>query len=461
MRITPGTLSREEIERVACIQSTLRGVVHEMEAKSLTRNMQKEIDHLKKKLRRERRRRTPSFSHPSSEDSQGSGYRSRSRTPLDHLHGHQSRESSSRGLGNYAMSRALHQISKSPFTRRVEKGKLPRQFTQPTFTIYNGRTDPVEHMSHFNQRMTVHSKNETLMCKGFPSSLGPVAMKWFNGLKTGSIDSFMELTRAFGSCFITCSRVPRPLDSLLSMAIREGETLRTYSNRYWEMFNEIDGDFDDVAIWTLKVGLPTEHDLRKSLTKKPIRSVCRFMDRIDEYKQVEEDQQQGKGKTKGIPQERRDFRSNRYNNNRPRRDFARQSGPILVKEGRLKQFLYHPSGQGGNSGSVSQGNNLSRPPLGTINVIFAAPGRTGSRPTRVMSVSQTLAKESNSKPKRIKGNTPPILGFSEEYKIVTVQPHDDALVVTLRIGGYDVRRVMADQGSGADIMYPDLFRGST
>ena len=56
------------------------------------------------------------------------------------------------------------------------------------------------------------------------------------------------------------------------------------------MFNETDGDFDDVAIRTFKVGLSAEHDLRKSLTKKPVRSVRRFMDYIDEYKQVEENQ---------------------------------------------------------------------------------------------------------------------------------------------------------------------------
>ena len=55
------------------------------------------------------------------------------------------------------------------------------------------------------------------------------------------------------------------------------------------MFNEIDGDFDDVAIRTFKVGLLTKHDLRKSLTKKPVRSVRRLMDRIDEYKRVKED----------------------------------------------------------------------------------------------------------------------------------------------------------------------------
>ena len=64
-----------------------------------------------------------------------------------------------------------------------------------------------------------------------------------------------------------------------------------YFDRYWEMFNEIDENFDDVAIRTFKVGLPTEHDLRKSLTRKPVRSVHQLMDRINEYKQVGKDQQ--------------------------------------------------------------------------------------------------------------------------------------------------------------------------
>ena len=82
----------------------------------------------------------------------------------------------------------------------------------------------------------------------------------------------------------------------MSMTMQEGETLKTYSNRYWEMFIEIDRNFNDVAIRTFKVGLPTEHDLRKSLTRKPVRSVRQLMNRIDEYKRVKEDQQQGKGK---------------------------------------------------------------------------------------------------------------------------------------------------------------------
>ena len=54
---------------------------------------------------------------------------------------------------------------------------------------------------------------------------------------------------------------------------------------------------------------------------------------------------------------------------------------------------------------------------------------------------------------------PLVMGFSDEDKIETIQPHDDALVITLRIRGYDVKRVMVDQGSAVEIMYPDLYKG--
>ena len=132
--------------------------------------------------------------------------------------------------------------------------------------MYNGRTDPVEHVSQFKQKIAVHSQDKALMCRVFPSSLGPMPMRWFDGLRTNSISSFKKLTQSFCSRFITCSRVPQPLDSLLSMSMKEGESIKAYSKRYWEMFNKIDGDFDEVAIKTFKVSLSSKHGLRKSLT---------------------------------------------------------------------------------------------------------------------------------------------------------------------------------------------------
>ena len=76
-----------------------------------------------------------------------------------------------------------------------------------------------------------------------------------------------------------------------------------------------------------------------------------------------------------------------------------------------------------------------------------------------MSVARLIAEDSSSEPKRARIDIQPVLRFSDEDKIGTIQPHDDALVVTLKIGGYDVKRVLMDQGSAEEIMYPDLYKG--
>ena len=85
------------------------------------------------------------------------------------------------------MSQALYQISHSPFFQQIEHLNLAHHFVQLAFVIYNGKIDPIEHVSHFNQSLTIYSRNKALMCKVFPSSLGLIVMRWFNGLDKGSI----------------------------------------------------------------------------------------------------------------------------------------------------------------------------------------------------------------------------------------------------------------------------------
>ena len=80
------------------------------------------------------------------------------------------------------------------------------------------------------------------------------------------------------------------MSSLLSLSMHEGETLKAYSDGYWEMYKEMDGNFDDVAINTFKSGLLTKHGLRKSLIGRSITSVRQLMDLIDKYKRVEDNQ---------------------------------------------------------------------------------------------------------------------------------------------------------------------------
>ncbi|XP_050252656.1 uncharacterized protein LOC126699113 [Quercus robur] len=76
-----------------------------------------------------------------------------------------------------------------------------------------------------------------------------------------------------------------------------------------------------------------------------------------------------------------------------------------------------------------------------------------------MSVARLSTEDNDRESKKSKKGALLVLGFLDEDKIGTIQPHDDALVVTLRIGGFDVKRVLVDQGSAVEVMYPDLYRG--
>ena len=92
----------------------------------------------------------------------------------------------------------------------------------------------------------------------------------------------------------------------------------------------------------------------------------------------------------------------------------------LVREGKLKQLFHHSSRLGGQTNSRSERETSSRPPLGTINFIFAAPGRTGSCPFRVMSVACLYSEDTSHEPKRARLERPLAIGFSDEDKIGTI-----------------------------------------
>ena len=92
----------------------------------------------------------------------------------------------------------------------------------------------------------------------------------------------------------------------------------------------------------------------------------------------------------------------------------------LVREDKLKQLLHHSNGLGGQTNSRSERETPSRPPLGTINVIFVAPGRIGSCSSRVISVARISSEDTCHEPKRARLERPLVIGFSDEDKIGTI-----------------------------------------
>ena len=177
---------------------------------------------------------------------------------------------------------------------------MPIRFTRPPFNSYDERTNSVEHVSHYIHMMSLHTHNDALMCKVFPSSLGPTTLRWFNGLWKGSIRSFVELIQEFGAWFVTCSWVPQPVNALLSIKIGVSETIRSYASRYWELYDEIGGGNEKIAVSAFKMGLHENSKLRASLTKRPPEDIRQLMRHIEEYKRLEDDWLQSKGKAKLI-----------------------------------------------------------------------------------------------------------------------------------------------------------------
>ena len=116
--------------------SSFRRKGHTVHEQSDEKAMQREIDDLKRQFRRAQRKQSPPSSDVSSNDEEDTSYRQRSRTPPsesfsceeENLHRKKRMSPSRMGIGTDVMKKALSQISKSPFTRGIEKAKLPRHF---------------------------------------------------------------------------------------------------------------------------------------------------------------------------------------------------------------------------------------------------------------------------------------------------------------------------------------------
>lgn len=97
-----------------------------------------------------------------------------------------------------AMSHALRRAAQLPFSDEIEHAPLPRRFSIPPFISYDKKENPIEHVSHYIQMMSLYNQNDAFICKVFPPSLRPTALRWFNGLRKGSIHNFGELIQEFG-----------------------------------------------------------------------------------------------------------------------------------------------------------------------------------------------------------------------------------------------------------------------
>jgi hypothetical protein len=197
--------------------------------------------------------------------------------------------------------RKLQQISFSPFSAKIERAKFPARFVPPNLAVYDGKGDPVRHLSRYRQSMALHTSNDALMCRIFPSSLGEVGLRWFDRLDHGSIRSWQEMSKSFTARFITNTRKLKEIDALLALKMKAEETLKSYSTRYWEVYNNIDACDEDIVVKTFQFGLNQDIKLRRSLTKRPPISMADLMTRLEEHIRVEDDSKSSARTMEAVP----------------------------------------------------------------------------------------------------------------------------------------------------------------
>uniref|UniRef100_A0A2N9G5Q6 Integrase catalytic domain-containing protein n=1 Tax=Fagus sylvatica TaxID=28930 RepID=A0A2N9G5Q6_FAGSY len=377
-----------------------------------------------------------------------------------------------------AVWKALDLISSSPFTDEIESAELPERFTAPRLETYNGRTDPVAHIDHYHHRMALWRYRDPLMCRIFPSSLGEVALRWFNQLERGSIGSWSQMAEVFVGRFITNSRRSRGF----------GYT------------------YEDTALQAFKLGLPPSTGLRQSLTKRPPTTLKKLMDRVERFVRVEEDGGNTNAVVSEVPVSPPVSRPPARTTQAPKARSAPTSyaapsykafhtvfkEPIhrLLDKIKGKPFFVWPSKLIGDpavrnqnlycfyhrdKGHVTENCHKYKTLLEQLVVaghlsdyVESTPtaskargaginrsGTQGPAPAGVIHIMPILSRHPVRGPPISSAHQ--VVSFSDEDLADVQMPHNDPLVITLRFGDYDVQRVLVDQGSFAEIMYKGLY----
>ncbi|GFZ18459.1 hypothetical protein Acr_27g0001980 [Actinidia rufa] len=93
---------------------------------------------------------------------------------------------------------ALIKQTDPPFTKRVIRTWVSSRFKLPTqLKIYEGKTDPMDHLDSYKSLMAIQGYSDGVMCKAFSATLKGSARSWYKKLSLGTIDSFDELSKLF------------------------------------------------------------------------------------------------------------------------------------------------------------------------------------------------------------------------------------------------------------------------
>ncbi|XP_028115620.1 uncharacterized protein LOC114313433 [Camellia sinensis] len=356
------------------------------------------------------------------------------------------------------MGRELARFTATPLSPEIESMPLPTGFHQPKFTVYDGKMDQYMRMNNYSQVMAPHRRNGALMCLIFTASLGELGLKWFERLLEESIEGQQQLAEGFVTRFKTNIQTPKEVDHLLSVKMESGGSFKAYNAKYWETYNDILDCPTILAIAKYKRGLPVGYRLEEEDAKRKLKSRTgtTTIFKIPIYRILNE--------TQGEPYVRWLAKlgdTQRGFNSRYGCTFHEERGyrtedcvPLkrhleeLVAAGYLDQYIDRamrtaPQGQVEPNGLAV----LDAAPRGVINVIHGIIELAQVCELRgIIKKAEHMREVLSVQPSMKKGKTEvkDLLTFSKKDLERIQTPHNDALVVTLRIKDFNTKRILID-----------------
>ena len=118
------------------------------------------------------------------------------------------------------------------FSQMIMQEPIPPNFKLSQFESYDGTSDPVDHLEAFQTMMLLHGAPDAILCRAFPSTFKEAARNWYSTLKSGTIFSFNQMSHQFVAHFVSSRHLRRGSESLMNIKQKEGESIRTYVNRF-------------------------------------------------------------------------------------------------------------------------------------------------------------------------------------------------------------------------------------
>ncbi|KAK3016528.1 hypothetical protein RJ639_006851 [Escallonia herrerae] len=354
-----------------------------------------------------------------------------------------------------------------PLSKAIEKAKLPPNFRMPQCYLYDGSRDPREHVYQFQTNMLLLQVSDAVMCRAFPTTLRKAAHAWFKSLRPRSIHSLAQLSDLFQKHFVSSRTQRKNSASLLNVVQERNESFQQVhpGRRVFGTHKEHRGDNGQKQEKRTREDSPrggraskrSRKDKRRPKEMLDMKNLMPLTARPSQILHEIKDKQisEKPNKMRSAPSKRDRNLWCRYHNDHGHTtdncESLKHAIEALIKCGHLRGYISRRN-EKREATPLAEREEVQEN-TGVINTISRGIAVGGSFGQGRKAYAREVFTTVGPSIKKQKIEPTPTISFSDDHVGDTRIPHDDPLVVTLRVGNFDMKRILVDNGSSAEVLF--------